>query len=879
MATPLAQAFVQIRPDARGFKGEAEREIDKVDGVGAGKKVGSKFGSGFNSSLKRMAAGIGGALLATGVIKFGRDSIAAFSEAQEGQKRLSDAFDRFPALADTNQKALQKLNSALQKKTKYDDDNIASGQAVLAQFGVTGQQLKTVTPLLLDYASRTGKDIPGAAQDVGKALLGNAKALKNIGIKYTATGDTAKDFTNITALLRTQVGGFAQKEGTTAAGQAAILKNQFGEVQETVGSKLVPALMTLTGWLLKTIEFVGRNARILGVLTGVVVTAVAAAKVYSIAQGISAVVTGEAAAATVLQTIALGALKGAQAISTAAQWAWNAAISANPIGLMVIAIAALVAGLIIAWKHSETFRAIVLGALHGIQAGFWATVHAIQTAWSAVYNYVINPILRAAKWVGGKVGDFVGFFKSLPGKIGTVIGGVTDVLTAPFRTAFNRIADLWNGTAGQLHFNVPDWVPGIGGKGFSMPKLPHLAMGTNNWAGGWATINEHGPENVWLPPHAKVLPHGGGVVCTGIGGALTGRSVSVLVLDDPIKDAEAASSPTVRRKTWEWWQSVGSTRLGPKSAVVLIQTRWHEDDLAGRLLAHDPDGWRVISIPAFAESKHDQLGRKIGEPLVEPQGRTRADWLAKKRDVGDYFWAAMYQQRPAPLEGNLFKVNAIRFWHTETELPYHGRETFNLDGERVSIDDTFRFCVADLAASTETSADWTVIGCFAYTHTGQLLLLDMRRERMAPEQHFELAKPLMERWNATLLFVENSFQSSMLALAAGQQGLPISFLKAESNKVTRAMPATARVQRGEFWLPSGAPWLNIVMDELASFPAGRFDDIADVCGYAERVVMTEQPWDFASGGVEMPKGRPDAFERKMDQIFGSIGRDWDRVPM
>lgn len=190
-------------------------------------------------------AAIGLAAVGAAAVKFGADSIEAYAEAEESQKRLAFAFEKFPKLADSSQKALQNLNSEWQKKTRFDDDNIASGQAILAQFNLTGKQLENVTPLLLDYASATGKDIPAAATDVGKALLGNAKALKNIGIKYTATGDAATDFANVTQLMADKIGGFAEKEGTTAAGKLDILKNQFGEIMEKVGEKLIPVLSTL----------------------------------------------------------------------------------------------------------------------------------------------------------------------------------------------------------------------------------------------------------------------------------------------------------------------------------------------------------------------------------------------------------------------------------------------------------------------------------------------------------------------------------------------------------------------------------------------------------------------------------------------------------
>src|SRR5207342_1506371 len=157
-------------------KDRASATFDKVG------KSAQRSGEHFNKMKALMVAG--GVAAGAAIIKFGKDSIAAYSEAEESQRALEFAFKKFPRLASTNIGALRALNTELQKKTKFDDDNIASGQAVLAQFKLTGAQVKGVTPLLLDYASKMGKDVPGAAKDVGKALLGNAKALKNIGISY-----------------------------------------------------------------------------------------------------------------------------------------------------------------------------------------------------------------------------------------------------------------------------------------------------------------------------------------------------------------------------------------------------------------------------------------------------------------------------------------------------------------------------------------------------------------------------------------------------------------------------------------------------------------------------------------------------------------------
>lgn len=207
------------------------------------RKVGDEaedVGKTFKGMGTLVTAGL--AVAGAAVISFGASSVQAYAEAEEAQKRLEYAFEKFPALADSNIEAFRKLNTEIARKTKYDDDAIATGQAVLAQFNLTGQQILELTPILADYASMTGKDMPTAAEDLGKAMLGNAKALKEVGIKYQSTGDAAADFTNIFGLMQEKVGGFAEKEGDTAAGKLEIIKNQFGEMQEAVGEKLLGPL-------------------------------------------------------------------------------------------------------------------------------------------------------------------------------------------------------------------------------------------------------------------------------------------------------------------------------------------------------------------------------------------------------------------------------------------------------------------------------------------------------------------------------------------------------------------------------------------------------------------------------------------------------------
>lgn len=212
----------------------------------------SKTLGGIGKSIGKMS--INTAAVSASLIAFGATSIRAFSDSEQAQVKLNDAFEKFPNLADTNVGALNALNAELQKKTRFDDEAYAAGEATLAQYGLTGQQLKDLIPLVADFAAKTGMDLTDASGKIGKALLGQGRALKAVGIDFKDTGSTAGNFTQIMGGLRSQVGGFAEKEGQTAAGKAEILKNQFGELQEKVGALLVPALGQLIGVLTPLIE-------------------------------------------------------------------------------------------------------------------------------------------------------------------------------------------------------------------------------------------------------------------------------------------------------------------------------------------------------------------------------------------------------------------------------------------------------------------------------------------------------------------------------------------------------------------------------------------------------------------------------------------------
>lgn len=386
------------------------------------------------------------------IVAFGASSLNAAVEAETSQAKLNDAFERFPKLADVNIEALRDLNTEMGKKTKFDDDSLASGQAILANFDLTGKQILGLTPLLADYAAKTGQDVPGAAEKLGKSFMGNTKALKELGINYKSTGDKAKDVVNITNLLREKVGGFAEKEGKTSAGQVAILKNQFGELQEAIGAKLIPILMKVAEFGLGALKWIDENKQ----------------------------------AATIIGAI------------VAALWLLNFALAANPVVLIAVGIAALVAGLVILWSKSAAFRDFFIDMWHGIQTAFQMYfdiykrgfeiivdvfhmfVDIFVAGWnraSTVFHMIIDNIVGhftgTIQWITDRWNDFIGFFGSVARRIGEALSGVGRVIGDAFKGAFNVGIDAINFFINRAN----DAIYGINVVNpFSdVPYLPHIA--------------------------------------------------------------------------------------------------------------------------------------------------------------------------------------------------------------------------------------------------------------------------------------------------------------------------------------------------------------------------------------------------------------------
>lgn len=453
---------------------------------GTAGKIGSKLG-GIGTAF----AGIGTAAVAAGAlvaVDFGKKSVSAFIDAQESQTKFEDSF-KSPKLAGYTSK-IDALAQSLALKTKFDDDATKSAAALLAKFDLTGDQIAKTLPLAQDYAAFTGKSLPAASKILGKAFLGNTKALKDMGIAYKPTGDKAKDMAAIMGLVNDKVGGFAEKQGKTAAGTAAILSNQFGEVQETIGSYLVPALVSIGQWIIGTvIPAIGQLVGWLQTNLGPVITAVGG---WITSTFVPAVQSLAAAFMTnvwpAIQMVAGIIAENLQPVITALAEYWTSTLYPGIQKMVpILARVAQVVGIVVgAFAVAVSW---ILGKVVPVLMGI------LGPAINFVIG-VLGKVADAVGWVIDNFGNIVAYVKGIPEKFRSGLGVLADIITAPFRTAFNLIASLWNNTVGALSFSIPDWVPGVGGNGWDVPDIPMLAKGGIVTRPTLALIGEAGPEAV-----------------------------------------------------------------------------------------------------------------------------------------------------------------------------------------------------------------------------------------------------------------------------------------------------------------------------------------------------------------------------------------------
>lgn len=305
------------------------------------------------------------------------------------------------------------------------------------------------------------------------------------------------------------------------------------------------------------------------------------------------------------------------------------------------------------------------------------------------------------------------------------------------------------------------------------------------------------------------------LIAAGVGSGLTGSGGDLIIIDDPVKDMEEADSQTMRDKVYDWYTSVASTRLSPGGHIILIMTRWHHDDLAGRILNDDRDSWDVLNLPAISDA---------GDALW-PERFPISDLLGKKAAMGSRVFEALYQGRPTPLEGGMFKRDWIQF---DSPLPANAVRCRYWD-----------------KAATHDDGDWTV-GCLMSVLDGRYCIEDIVRLQGSPFEVQQAIRRTAERDGPEVrIRMEQEPGSSGVDVVdlysrTILQGYDFRPDRVTGNKAIRAGPLAAAMECGNLWM-ARAPWNRDLVDELLEFPLGAHDDQVDACSGAFRELSTHQP--------------------------------------
>ena len=326
----------------------------------------------------------------------------------------------------------------------------------------------------------------------------------------------------------------------------------------------------------------------------------------------------------------------------------------------------------------------------------------------------------------------------------------------------------------------------------------------------------------------------------GVDASIAGRRADLGIIDDPVKGRAEADSQIIRDRIWDWYKADFWPRLKPGGRIVLIMTRWHEDDLAGRLLA-DQDSrehWEVLSLPAEAKPG-DPLGRAPGAPLW-PEWFDPKMFAEAKRDVRN--WSALYQQEPTPESGDYFKTEWIRWY------------------DRGPARETLRTYGASDYAVTAKGGDFTVHGLIGVDPNDDIYVPDWWREQSASDLWVEAFLDLLARWRP-IMWGEEQGQiirslGPFIEKRQVERRLFATYRKQFSSthdKPTRAQSIRGRMAMGKVYFPRRAPWAADLVSELLHFPAGKNDDQVDVLSLVGRML------DDLIGG-EAPQVEEDIWE-------------------
>jgi predicted phage terminase large subunit-like protein len=349
---------------------------------------------------------------------------------------------------------------------------------------------------------------------------------------------------------------------------------------------------------------------------------------------------------------------------------------------------------------------------------------------------------------------------------------------------------------------------------------------------------------------------GGGLWAAGVGGPITGKGFHLGIIDDPIKNAEEAASEKIRQSHQEWYDSTFYTRAEPGAAIIVIQTRWHEQDLSGWLLSQEheePEHWHIVSFEAIKEEEPRPFPptctvepdwRQPGEPLC-PERYTLERLLKIAKRIGQYFWGALYQQWPRPREGNFFK----RAWFSQF-----------VDAIPAGVK---RVRYWDKAGAAEGKGDYTVGLLMAWDQEGYFYIEDVVRGQWTAHTRNKTIRATAEldkqTYGKVITFIEQppglakESTDEVIRLLAG---FSVYADRVSANKEERAEPFKAQCEAGNVRIKR-APWNKAYIDELCNFPTGANDDQVDGSsgGFNRLVQLKDAPAVAPQGTTQTSKWR------------------------
>ncbi|MBK9499481.1 MAG: hypothetical protein IPO06_09015 [Leptospiraceae bacterium] len=316
---------------------------------------------------------------------------------------------------------------------------------------------------------------------------------------------------------------------------------------------------------------------------------------------------------------------------------------------------------------------------------------------------------------------------------------------------------------------------------------------------------------------------------TTIRGSITGESLDIGIIDDPLKGREEAQSATIREKTWDWLTDDFLTRFSDDGALLIIGTRWHIDDPIGRLRELHKD-IQVLSYKAIAEE--DEKNRLKGEALF-PSHKSIEFLLERKKLMSALSWESLYQSNPIINTGTLFKQSDFKYYKESEIFIYLGEETIRKSDLRI-------YQTIDPAGTVSQTADDFACVTFAI-HANNIIVLDTFNEQALTTTHDDIMTSLRNKWNPIYQAVEKKIFGLNIIQNAASRGIPVMPLTADGNKIYRAEPLQVHFKNGLVWFKNGFSTLE---KQLLEFPNGKHDDLVDCLAYA-CILVLDKPADIA----------------------------------